>query len=235
MTVILLRHGRSTANTALTLAGRTSGVGLDETGRAQAQDLCRRLAGLPVEAVVRSPLMRCRETVEPLAAAFGVEPVVEEGLVEVDYGTWTGRTLTELASEHMWSVVQQHPSSAVFPGGESLAEMATRAVSAVREHDRRLAEDAGRDVLWVACSHGDVIKSVIADAYGMHLDHFQRIVVEPGSVSVVRYTPHRPFVLRVNDTGGDLASLRGEPAGHVGNATAGDASSDAVPGGNVPS
>lgn len=234
MTVILLRHGRSTANTALTLAGRTSGVSLDETGRAQAQDLCRRLAGLPVEAVVRSPLMRCRQTVEPLAAAFGVEPVVDEGLVEVDYGTWTGRTLTELASEHMWSVVQQHPSSAVFPEGESLAEMATRAVSAVRVHDRRLAEDAGRDVLWVACSHGDVIKSVIADAYGMHLDHFQRIVVEPGSVSVVRYTPHRPFVLRVNDTGGDLGSLRGEPAGHVSNATAGDASSDAMPGGNVP-
>ncbi|AVZ39418.1 MULTISPECIES: histidine phosphatase family protein [unclassified Dietzia] len=234
MTVILLRHGRSTANTALTLAGRTSGVALDETGRTQAQDLCRRLAGLPVEAVVRSPLMRCRETVEPLAAAFGVEPVVDEGLVEVDYGSWTGRALSELASEHMWSVVQQHPSSAVFPEGESLAEMATRAVSAVRAHDRRLAEDAGRDVLWVACSHGDVIKSVIADAYGMHLDHFQRIVVEPGSVSVVRYTPHRPFVLRVNDTGGDLASLRGEPAGHVGRATAGDASSDAVPGGNVP-
>ncbi|WP_291083601.1 histidine phosphatase family protein [Dietzia sp. UBA5065] len=234
MTVILLRHGRSTANTALTLAGRTSGVGLDDTGRTQARDLGRRLAGLPVEAVVRSPLMRCRETVEPLASALGVEPVIDEGLVEVDYGTWTGRTLSELASETLWSVVQQHPSSAVFPGGEALADMATRAVNSIRVHDRRLADEAGRDVLWVACSHGDVIKAVIADAYGMHLDHFQRIVVEPASVSVVRYTPHRPFVLRVNDTGGDLTSLRGEPAGHVGHATAGHASSDAVPGGNVP-
>lgn len=178
--------------------------------------------------------MRCRETVEPLASAFGVDPIIEQGLVEVDYGTWTGRTLTDLASEHMWSVVQQHPSSAVFPDGESLAAMATRAVTSIRLHDRRLAEESGRDVLWVACSHGDVIKAVIADAYGMHLDQFQRIVVEPASMSVVRYTPHRPFVLRVNDTGGDLASLRGEPAGHVGTATAGDASSDAVPGGNVP-
>lgn len=234
MTVILLRHGRSTANTALTLAGRTSGVGLDDTGRTQARDLGRRLAGLPVEAVVRSPLMRCRETVEPLASALGVEPVIDEGLVEVDYGTWTGRTLSELASETLWSVVQQHPSSAVFPGGEALADMATRAVNSIRVHDRRLADEAGRDVLWVACSHGDVIKAVIADAYGMHLDHFQRIVVEPASVSVVRYTPHRPFVLRVNDTGGDLTSLRGEPAGHVGHATTGHASSDAVPGGNVP-
>lgn len=234
MTVILLRHGRSTANTALTLAGRTPGVALDETGRGQAKELCERLAGLPVEAVVRSPLMRCRETVEPLASVFGVEPVVDENLVEVDYGSWTGRALTDLASEHMWSVVQQHPSSAVFPEGEALADMAARAVSAVRHHDQQLAEAAGRDVLWVACSHGDVIKAVIADAYGMHLDQFQRIVVEPGSVSVIRYTPHRPFVLRVNDTGGDLASLRGEPAGHVGNATAGHASSDAVPGGNVP-
>lgn len=234
MTVILLRHGRSTANTALTLAGRTPGVALDETGRRQARDLCERLAGLPVEAVVHSPLLRCRETVEPLASAFGVEPVIDENLVEVDYGSWTGRTLSELASEHMWSVVQQHPSSAVFPEGEALSDMAARAVSAIRHHDQRLAEAAGRDVLWVACSHGDVIKAVIADAYGMHLDQFQRIVVEPASMSVVRYTPHRPFVLRVNDTGGDLASLRGEPAGHVGTATAGDASSDAVPGGNVP-
>ena len=234
MTVILLRHGRSTANTALTLAGRTPGVGLDETGLAQATELGGRLSGLPVGAIVRSPLMRCRQTVEPLAGALGLDPVIEDGLTEVDYGSWTGRPLKELASEHMWSVVQQHPSSAVFPRGESLAAMATRAVDAVRRHDRHLAEQAGRDVLWVACSHGDVIKSVLADAYGMHLDQFQRIVVEPASLSVVRYTPHRPFVLRVNDTGGDLTGLHGDPAGHVGTPTYGHSESDAVPGGNVP-
>ena len=234
MTVILLRHGRSTANTALTLAGRTHGVELDETGLSQAAALRNRLDGLPVEAVVRSPLMRCRQTVEPLAAAFGLDPIIEERLIEVDYGNWTGRPLKDLTSEHMWSVVQQHPSSAVFPGGESLAGMATRAVDSIRHHDRRLAEQAGRDVLWVACSHGDVIKSILADAYGMHLDQFQRIVVDPASLSVVRYTPHRPFVLRVNDTGGDLTGLRGEPAGHVAAPTPGHSESDAVPGGNVP-
>ncbi|KAA0919715.1 histidine phosphatase family protein [Dietzia sp. ANT_WB102] len=233
MTVILLRHGRSTANTALTLAGRTPGVSLDDTGHAQAAELCRRLGDLPVEAVVRSPLMRCRQTVEPLAGTLGVDPVIDDALVEVDYGAWTGRPLKDLATEELWSVVQQHPSSAVFPEGESLADMAGRAVTSIRRHDRRLAEDAGRDVLWVACSHGDVIKAVLADAYGMHLDQFQRIVVETASVSVVRYTPHRPFVLRVNDTGGDLTSLRGDPAGRVGDATKGHASSDAVPGGNV--
>lgn len=234
MTVILLRHGRSTANTALTLAGRTPGVELDQTGHSQAAALRGRLDGLPVEAVVRSPLMRCRQTVEPLAAALGIDPVVDDRLIEVDYGSWTGRPLTELTTEQMWSVVQQHPSSAEFPGGESLAVMATRAVEAIRHHDRRLAEASGRDVLWVACSHGDVIKAILADAYGMHLDQFQRIVVDPASVSVVRYTPHRPFVLRVNDTGGDLTGLRGDPAGHVARATPGHAESDAVPGGNVP-
>ncbi len=234
MTVILLRHGRSTANTALTLAGRTPGVELDEIGRSQATALRDRLGGLPVEAVVRSPLLRCRQTVEPLADALGLAPEIEEGLIEVDYGDWTGRPLKELVSEHMWSVVQQHPSSAVFPGGESLAEMATRAVETVRRHDRTLAEQAGRDVLWVACSHGDVIKSVLADAYGMHLDQFQRIVVDPASLSVVRYTTHRPFVLRVNDTGGDLAGLRAAPAGHGTGANSGRSDSDAVPGGNVP-
>lgn len=234
MTVILLRHGRSTANTARTLAGRTPGVGLDEVGRAQADALSGRLTGLPVQSVVRSPLMRCRETIEPLCATLGVESEIDERLIEVDYGSWTGRTLSELAEEHIWSVVQQHPSSAVFPDGESLAQMAIRSVSAIRMHDRRLADAAGHDVLWVACSHGDVIKAILADAYGMHLDHFQRIVVEPASVSVVRYTPHRPFVLRVNDTGGDLSSLGGDPAGHVGSPTRGHASSDAVPGGNVP-
>ena len=97
----------------------------------------------------------------------------------------------------------------------------------------RISREHGPGAVWVLCSHGDVIKSVLADALGVHLDGFQRIVVEPASVSVVRYTPHRPFVLRVNDTGGDLAGLRGDPAGRVGDATAGHASSDAVPGGNV--
>ena len=109
-------------------------------------------------------------------------------------------------------MVQAHPSAAVFPGGEGLAQVQARAVAAVREHDRRLAEEHGGDALWVACTHGDVIKSVIADAYGMHLDSFQRVTADPASVSVIRYTPLRPFVVHVNHTGGRLAAaLRAGP------------------------
>lgn len=207
MTVLLLRHGRSTANTAGVLAGRSVGVELDEKGTGQAQHVVERLAALPVTAIVSSPLTRCQQTVAPLAGARELASLVDERLAEVDYGSWTGRAIKDLAKEPLWSVVQQHPSAAVFPGGEGLAQVQARAVAAVREHDARLAAEHGHDVLWVACSHGDVIKAVLADALGCHLDGFQRIVADPCSVSVVRYTATRPFVLRTNDTGGDLSSL----------------------------
>jgi probable phosphomutase (TIGR03848 family) len=206
MTVILLRHGRSTSNTAHTLAGRAEGVDLDEKGRAQAAELVARVAGLPIKALVRSPLLRCRLTLEPLAEALGLAPVIEDRLAEVDYGQWTGRTLSELMTEPLWSVVQQQPSAAVFPDGEGLAQVQARAVAAVREHDRRLAAEHGGDALWVACTHGDVIKAVLADALGSHLDSFQRIVADPASMSVIRYTDSRPFVLHVNHTGAQLAA-----------------------------
>lgn len=206
MTVILVRHGRSTSNTAHTLAGRSAGVDLDDKGREQAAALVERLAGLPIKALVRSPLLRCERTLEPLAEALGLTPVVEERIVEVDYGAWTGRPIKELLSEPLWAVVQQQPSAAIFPDGEGLADVQARAVSAIREHDRRLAEEHGGDALWVACSHGDVIKAVIADALGLHLDGFQRITADPASCSVIRYTPTRPFVVHVNHTGPALAS-----------------------------
>ncbi len=213
MTVILLRHGRSTSNTAHTLAGRSEGVDLDDKGREQAQALVARIGDLPVKAIVRSPLLRCERTVEPLAAALGLAPTVEERIVEVDYGTWTGRTIGELVKEPLWKVVQQQPSAAIFPDGEGLAEVQARAVTAVREHDRRLAAEHGGDVLWVACTHGDVIKAVLADALGTHLDAFQRITADPASMSVIRYTDTRPFVLHVNHTGGGLtAGLTAKPA-----------------------
>ncbi len=229
MTVILLRHGRSVSNTAHTLAGRSEGVELDEKGTAQAAALVERLDGLPIRALVRSPLLRCRLTLEPLAAALGLDPVVDERLSEVDYGQWTGRKLSELVTEPLWSVVQQQPSAAVFPEGEGLAAVQSRAVAAVREHDRRLAAAHGADVLWVACTHGDVIKSVVADALGSHLDSFQRIVADPASMSVIRYTDSRPFVLHVNHTGAQLASaLIAAPPG--GEAPAGG---DAVVGGST--
>jgi probable phosphomutase (TIGR03848 family) len=227
MTVILLRHGRSTSNTAHTLAGRSEGVELDEKGTAQAAALVERLAGLPIKALVRSPLLRCRLTVEPLAAALGMSPVVEERLVEVDYGDWTGRPISELVKEPLWSVVQQQPSAAVFPGGEGLAQVQARAVAAVREHDRRLAAEQGADVLWVACTHGDVIKAVLADALGTHLDSFQRITADPASMSVIRYTELRPFVVHVNHTGAQLASTLTALARPV------DSSGDAVVGGST--
>ncbi|WP_241387584.1 histidine phosphatase family protein [Rhodococcus sp. CH91] len=222
MTVILLRHGRSTANTSHVLAGRTPGVELDELGHVQAKNLVARFAGLEITEIVRSPLLRCSQTVQPLAADRGLEPVVDERLAEVDYGQWTGRELKELVKEPLWSVVQQHASAAVFPEGEGLAQVQSRAVAAIREHDRRLHAAHGKDVVWVACSHGDVIKSILADALATHLDGFQRIVAEPASISVVRYTDTRPFVLRVNDTGSDLSGL------------AGPAAPKSVPGGEVP-
>ena len=229
MTVILLRHGRSVSNTAHTLAGRSEGVDLDAKGVSQAAALVERLAGLPITALVRSPLLRCRLTLEPLAAALGLEPLVDERLSEVDYGQWTGRQLGELVKEPLWTVVQQQPSAAVFPDGEGLAQVQARAVAAVRDHDRRLAEEHGTDVLWVACTHGDVIKSVVADALGAHLDSFQRITADPASMSVIRYTPARPFVVHVNHTGAELASaLRTPPPGDAGGEV-----TDAVVGGST--
>jgi probable phosphomutase (TIGR03848 family) len=234
MTVILLRHGRSTSNTAHTLAGRSEGVELDDKGREQAHALVERIGSLPIRAVVRSPLLRCRLTVEPLAAALGLEPIVDERLSEVDYGQWTGRNIGDLVKEPLWAVVQQQPSAAVFPDGEGLAAVQARAVAAVREHDRRLAEENNGDTLWVACSHGDVIKAVIADALGTHLDSFQRITADPASMSVIRYTPLRPFVVHVNHTGAQLAAgLMPKPADTDG-AQAGDVpSDDAVVGGST--
>jgi probable phosphomutase (TIGR03848 family) len=212
MTVILLRHGRSTSNTAHTLAGRSDGVDLDDRGREQAQALVDRLGSLPICAIVRSPLLRCERTVEPLAAALGLEPVVEERISEVDYGTWTGRKIGDLVKEPLWAVVQQQPSAAVFPEGEGLAQVQARAVAAIREHDRRIADEQGADALWVACTHGDVIKAIVADALGAHLDSFQRITADPASMSVIRYTPVRPFVIHVNHTGDQLtAGLLAKP------------------------
>ena len=206
-TLILLRHGKSTANGAGVLAGRSPGVALDDTGAAQASKLVERLAGVPLAEIVCSPMERCAQTVAPLAADRGLTPVTEPELSEVDYGSWTGSALRTLSKEPLWRVVQAHPSAAVFPGGEGLAGMQARAVAAVRRHDARIAAEHGPHAVWLACSHGDVIKAVLADALATHLDNFQRIVVDPGSISVVVYTETRPFVGRINDLGGDVAGL----------------------------
>ena len=203
-TVLLLRHGRTASNAGGTLAGHQP-IGLDEAGQAQARAVGARLAGLPLAAVVTSPLPRCRETLG-LALPVGA-PSVDDRLIECGYGAWTGQPLKTLLKDPLWKVVQAHPSAAVFPGGEAMAAMATRAVAAVREWDAKVTAEHGPDALWLACSHGDVIKAIVADALGMHLDGFQRIVADPASVTVIRYTPTRPFVLRLNDTGGELRGL----------------------------
>ena len=206
-TVILLRHGRSSANGSGVLAGRSPKVGLDETGRTQASALPERLAKVPLVEAVVSPLLRCKQTVAPLLDDRGLARAIEPRLSEVDYGEWTGRELKTLAKEPLWRVVQAHPSAAVFPGGEGLAAMQARAVTAIREHDARVTAEHGDHAVWLVCSHGDVLKAILADALGQHLDSFQRIVVDPASISVVRYTETRPFVLRVNDHGSDFAGI----------------------------
>lgn len=206
-TLILVRHGRSTANTSGLLAGRTPGVPLDDHGRSQAEALPGRLAALPLAALVSSPMQRCQETVEPLREARPELPVhTEERIAECDYGEWSGRKLAELADEPLMTTVQQHPSAAAFPGGESMRGMQARAVEAVREWNLRIEAEHGGDALYAMCSHGDIIKSVVADALGMHLDLFQRIAVGPCSLTVIRYTPLRPFLLRLGETG-ELDSL----------------------------
>jgi probable phosphomutase (TIGR03848 family) len=205
-TVLLVRHGL-TAMTGPVLAGRTPGVHLDERGQKQAATLAERLAAVPLTAVVTSPLERCVETATAIRDAQPKTPAwhVDERLIECGYGDWTGRPIKELVKDPLWKVVQQHPSAAVFPGpeGEGLAQTQARAVAAVREWNAKL----GPDAVWLACSHGDVIKAILADALGTHLDTFQRILVNPASVSVVRYTETRPYVVTMNSSGSDLASM----------------------------
>jgi probable phosphomutase (TIGR03848 family) len=227
-TLILVRHGRSTANGDGVLAGRTPGVDLDETGSAQAAALVARLAGASIARLVSSPLRRCRSTLAPLAASLVLEVQLDERIAEVDYGSWTGRKLQDLAGETLWRTVQAQPSAAVFPDGEALAAVSARAVRAAREH----ALSTGEGGAALLCSHGDVIKAILADALGMHLDSFQRLVVSPASISVVRYGPVRTFVERINDTGSlDGVGAPPEKPAADGAAVRGD--QDAVVGGDT--
>ena len=207
-TVLLVRHGL-TALTGPILSGWTPGLHLDERGRAQVASLGERMRGVPLAAVVTSPLERCRETADAVLA--GREPApplhVDERVGEVHYGSWTGRPFKELTRDPLWRVVQGHPSAAVFPDGEGLAAMAARASEAVRDWNVRL----GPDATYAVVSHADVIKALIADALGLHLDSYQRIMVDPASLTVIQYAELRPFVIRVNDTGGGVEALIPKP------------------------
>ncbi|MCC3295582.1 MSMEG_4193 family putative phosphomutase [Arthrobacter sp. zg-Y411] len=212
-TVILVRHGRTTANASGLLAGRTPSVELDQVGRDQAAATGDRLAVVPLAGVVSSPLERCRQTAQfILDRQAGIPHTpVEDGLTECDYGVWQGRTLEELAKEELWKTVQSQPSAVTFPGGESMAAMQARSVAAIRRHDAAFEAEHGPGAVWVAVSHGDIIKSVLADALGMHLDMFQRINVGPASVSIVHYGAGRPTVLATNTDAGDLSWLAARP------------------------
>ncbi|MBG6225099.1 putative phosphomutase (TIGR03848 family) [Arthrobacter sp. CAN_A2] len=208
-TVILVRHGRTTANATGLLAGRTVGVGLDQVGRDQAAVTGDRLASVPVVGVVSSPLERCQQTARFILDRQAGTPYapIDPDLTECDYGQWQGRLLSELATENLWPVVQSQPSAVTFPGGESMAAMQARSVAAIRRHDAAFEAEYGSTAVWVAVSHGDIIKSILADALGMHLDLFQRISVGPASVSIVQYGSSRPSVYATNTDAGDLSWL----------------------------
>lgn len=217
-TLLLVRHGRTTANASGILAGRTPGVRLDDTGTEQVVRTGGRIAGVPVVRLVTSPQERCRQTAKAVGAAQGAagHPVTrastERGLAECDYGDWQGQPIRTLLKEPLWRTVQQQPSAVTFPGGESMVVMQHRAVSAVRRIDAEVTAEHGPGAVWVAVSHGDIIKAVLADALGLHLDLFQRINVDPASISVVRYAPDRPYVLASNTHDGDLSWLAPKPA-----------------------
>jgi 2,3-bisphosphoglycerate-dependent phosphoglycerate mutase len=184
-------------------------VVLDEVGHQQAAEVAARIARVPLRTVVTSPLRRCRQTAQALVAnrAESIPINVEQGLVECGYGEWTGKALRELSKDKLWGAVQHQPSAVRFPGGESMTEMSARAVGAVRAWNDRLTAEHGPDAVWAAVSHGDPIKAILADALGMHLDSFQRIVVDPASLSIVRYTSTRPYVITVNSSTVDLGAV----------------------------
>ncbi|VXB41740.1 Phosphoglycerate mutase family [Arthrobacter sp. 9AX] len=208
-TVILVRHGRTTANAAGLLAGRAAGVSLDQVGREQAAFTGNRLAVVPLAGVVSSPLERCQQTARLILdrQAGNPQAPTDPDLTECDYGQWQGRMLSDLAAEDLWAAVQSQPSTVVFPGGESMAAMQARSVAAIRRHDAAFEAEYGAGAVWVAVSHGDIIKAILADALGMHLDLFQRINVGPASVSIVHYGAVRPSVYATNSDAGDLSWL----------------------------
>jgi probable phosphomutase (TIGR03848 family) len=227
-TLLLVRHGL-TATTGHVLTGWMPGIPLDDRGRAQAAALAARLAPLRLDAIVSSPLERCMQTAAAVAAGRDGQPVMTEDRVgECRYGDWTGRPLKKLAHEKLWRVVQAHPSAVTFPGpgGESMPDMQHRAVAAVRDWNARL----GQDATYLICSHGDVIKAIVADSLGLHLDQSQRIQADPCSLTVIRYTPLRPFLIRMNDRGGGVEDLMPRAKEH-GGPIHGTAASDVAVGG----
>lgn len=201
--VLLVRHGQ-TPTTGTNLPGRTRGLHLSDKGQEQAAAVAERVRPLTqrIGAVYASPLERTQETAAPIAKAVKKRVRTNPGLLECDFGTWTGATLKDLAELPEWKTVQRYPSGFRFPRGESFAEMQARITGAI---DTLVARHPGATV--VAVSHADPIKAAVAQALGTHLDLFQRIVISPCSITAVLYSTTGPVVLAVNSTGGDLAAL----------------------------
>jgi probable phosphoglycerate mutase len=194
--VLLVRHGL-TPTTGKILPGRAAGLHLADSGRAQAETVAERIASLSkVSAVYASPLERAKETAAPIARQLGVKTVIDRGLLECDFGAWTGQELKVLYKEPGWAGVQRHPSGFRFPGGESFPEMQARIVGTIGKLTER---HPGETI--VAVSHADPIKAAVADAVGTPLDLFQRIVISPCSVTAIAYNLVGPTVLAVNSTG----------------------------------
>ncbi|GGH91788.1 MSMEG_4193 family putative phosphomutase [Arthrobacter liuii] len=201
--ILLVRHGE-TPTTGTVLPGRAPGLHLSERGRAQADAVAERLWDLPVEAIYSSPLERARETAEPTAIRTGTAVAVEAGLLECDFGDWTGAALAGLTGLPEWQTVQHNPSVFRFPNGEGFSAMQARMVGTL---DTLRAAHPGGVV--VCFSHADPIKAAVAHALGTHLDLFQRIMISPASVSAISYADGKaPAVLMVNSTSEPLARLR---------------------------
>ena len=200
--VLLVRHGQ-TPTTGQSLPGRAAGLHLADTGRAQAEAVAARIAELKkVDAVYASPLERTRETAAPIAKALQQRVKIDRGLLECDFGTWTGKKLKDLMKKPEWRTVQRYPSGFRFPNGESFTEMQDRITGTLA----KLAERHRGKVI-VAVSHADPIKAAAAHALGTHLDLFQRIVISPCSVTAILYSTEGPVVLAVNSITGSLSTL----------------------------
>jgi probable phosphomutase (TIGR03848 family) len=202
-TILLVRHGQ-TNSTGKVLPGRAAGLHLADAGRSQAEQAAKRIAELAsIDAVYTSPLERCRETAAPIGKATGHRPRVERGLLECDFGAWTGASLRRLMRKQEWRTIQRAPSTFRFPGGESFPEMQHRMVSTLER-----LRDGHRGRTIVCVSHADPIKAAMAHALGTHLDLFQRIVISPAAISVVTWFDGGPAVLAVNSTGNSLKDLK---------------------------
>ena len=201
MRLVLIRHAHSEANAAGILSGRLPNVHLSTKGLEQAKALSSRLGTFPISQLRISPMERCFETIQPwindhvIPRDSAFEPVIDPELTEVDYGSWSGRKLSVLSKNKLWRTVQESPSRMYFPAGEGIAQMQARAMSSV--HEMVATKKKGAAVI---VSHGDVIKSIIASALGMHLDEFQRIIIDPASVSIFEYSEVKPRVLLLNDS-----------------------------------